>query len=390
MWEDRRLRDIAEADIRLLVNSGLEEHLQLEYKSALYTPNDNGNKESLLDICMFANAGGGILLIGVNEQRDNNGQPTGAPDPNSELGVELPNPEQLLQSYDARVTAGIDERLPLESYAIPVVNNRHVVAIRVANSTSRPHRVHYQGRVYFPSRRERSRYEMDVREIKEMVMRTASRIEAAEAKLRTALQFAARGATNPANVASVVIGCVPVFWQNFMIDVQQQAVIQAAGWLHGLGNQLQPTYDFHGLMVDRQYTSARVQRDGTVTLTRDTELMQEGGRYHLRPVVIEIFLRGFVQRCAAVYRAASVTGPFLLSMVFHTNRNTWGLFPSVLGEDPGDVMVVSGNYPFPVLQADNLLDVDRVIRPVCDQAHQMFGRSTSPSFDTNGIWNRRE
>src|ERR1039458_3125473 len=188
MWEDRRLRDIAEADLRQIVGAGLEEHLQLEYKSALYEANDRGNKESLLDICMFANAGGGILLIGINEQRDADGQPTGMPDPNAELGVELPNPEKLLQAYDARVVANIEERLPLELYPIPVANNRHVIAIRVPNSMSKPHRVHYQGHAYFPSRRERQRYEMDVREIKEMVMRTASRLEEARDKLRSELE----------------------------------------------------------------------------------------------------------------------------------------------------------------------------------------------------------
>jgi hypothetical protein len=30
MWEDRRLRDITEQDIRQLVNAGLEEHIELE------------------------------------------------------------------------------------------------------------------------------------------------------------------------------------------------------------------------------------------------------------------------------------------------------------------------------------------------------------------------
>ena len=49
---------------------GLEEHLQLEYKSALYEDNDRGNREFLQDICMFANSSGGILLLGVSERRD--------------------------------------------------------------------------------------------------------------------------------------------------------------------------------------------------------------------------------------------------------------------------------------------------------------------------------
>jgi hypothetical protein len=47
MWEDRRLRDITEADVRQLVNAELEEHLQLEYKSALYENHERGHKEFL-------------------------------------------------------------------------------------------------------------------------------------------------------------------------------------------------------------------------------------------------------------------------------------------------------------------------------------------------------
>src|SRR5450432_2981542 len=127
MWEDKSLRDITEADVQQIVNSGLEEHLQLEYKSALYADNDQGNRESLQDICMFANAGGGILLIGVSELRDANNQPTGTPDPNAALGVDLANPEMALLAFDARVVTGIQERLPLELYPIPVANSRYVV-----------------------------------------------------------------------------------------------------------------------------------------------------------------------------------------------------------------------------------------------------------------------
>ena len=51
-------------DSSTLIESGLEEHLQLEYKSTVYEDNDRGGREFLLDICMFANSSGGILLIG--------------------------------------------------------------------------------------------------------------------------------------------------------------------------------------------------------------------------------------------------------------------------------------------------------------------------------------
>src|SRR6266481_9752719 len=104
-FEGKRLRDLTDADIRQLVTAGVAEHLYLDYKGALYSDKRDGRKELLLDICMFANAQGGLLLIGVPEQRDADGQPTGLPDPAAELGIEIGNPESLLQSYDARVVS---------------------------------------------------------------------------------------------------------------------------------------------------------------------------------------------------------------------------------------------------------------------------------------------
>src|ERR1019366_5472716 len=142
MWEDRRLRDLAEADIRQLIGAGQQEHLQLEYKSVLYTNSHHDARESLLDVCQFANAAGGILLIGVPERRDAQNQPTGSPDPNAPLGIAIPNPEAALLALDARIVASIEDRLTTESFAVPIAGGLHVLAIRVPNSQAKPHSVH--------------------------------------------------------------------------------------------------------------------------------------------------------------------------------------------------------------------------------------------------------
>lgn len=229
------------------------------------------------------------------------GRSTGIPDPNADLGIALPNPEMTLQAYDARVIANIEDRLPLESYAIPVANNRQVVAIRVPNSMSKPHRVQYQGRTYFPSRRERQRYEMDIREIKEMVMRTASRLEDAEHKLSSSLA----GVSEVNESCSLIVGCIPVFWQNFMVDVQNALVIQTVSQFHlGHRNFLQPTYNFNGLQ--RQITAnedsfVQLHRDGMIVLNKRLATVHEGGRVYVRPTAIDIILRAFVGHCSEVY-----------------------------------------------------------------------------------------
>jgi hypothetical protein len=175
---------------------------------------------------MFANSQGGILLLGIDEQRDRAGQPTGTPAVNQMLGLDLQNPESLLLSYDARVLSSIEDRLPLESVAIPLANGSYVLAIRVPNSLTRPHCVRHEGHVYFPARRERQRYNMDVREIKEMVLQSASRVEGAGRTLAEGLlDMPAPGNDSP----SLIAGVIPVFAGDFAIDLRNPDVIQAVG-----------------------------------------------------------------------------------------------------------------------------------------------------------------
>ena len=76
-----------------------------------------------------------------------------------------------------------------------------------------------------------------------------------------------------------------------------------------------------------------------------------------------------------------------MTMLLRIVHDIEGLHPAVRGEELGG-KTGSGSYSFPVVQADNFLDVDRVIRPLCDQAHQMFGRDSSPYFTAEGVWNR--
>src|SRR5262249_284590 len=138
-FENKALREVTENDLREIIAAGLEEHLFLDYKAEPYGGNDDGRRELLQDVCMFANAQGGLLLIGIAEKRDEQGHATGVPDPDQPLGVTIPNPTELLQAYDASVAANIEERLQLETFPIRVGEGRHVLAIRVPNSTAKPH-----------------------------------------------------------------------------------------------------------------------------------------------------------------------------------------------------------------------------------------------------------
>jgi Putative DNA-binding domain len=390
LWEGRPLREIREADLRRLVDSGLEEHLQLEYKSELYGDSDQGRREFLLDICMFANAEGGILLIGVPERRDQEGSSTGAPDPGGVLGVELQNPEAVLSAYDARVMEAIEERLPLESTPIDVGNGRRVIAIRVTNSANKPHSVRHKGHIYFPSRRERQRYHMTVREIKELVMRTGSRLQQAKEALESS--FLQVTITN--DLPYLLVGIIPVFFEDFLVDVRlgtvQQAVVNFSRT--ELPESGPTVYTFDGLERrenQHEYT-VRFHRSGLLNASLQLPLIPQrpgAEALHLFHIAaIDLMLRRFVLRASAVYEGAGIAAPFILGMMLRTRHRLFGAYAGHAGTMAQTAGTPARDYSFPHVQVDDLSATDRLIRPLCDQAHQMFGLAGSRSFNSEGVW----
>lgn len=390
LWEGRPLRDIHETDIRTIIESGLEEHLQLEYKSQLYQNNDHDRREFLLDICMFANSSGGILLIGVPERRDENDQPTGVPDSAGILGLELPNPASVLASYDARVMEAIEERLPLESTSIDVGQGRRVLAIRVPNSARKPHSVRHQGHIYFPARRERQRYHLTVREIKEMVTRTVSHLQQAEEMLKSSFYQVVRAGDLP----YLIVGMIPVFFEDFLIDVRAETVRQAVGNLSRGGDRVlrNPIFTFDG--IERRETQfdyrVRFQRNGLLNASQQLPLISGRDEHQFSPAAVDILLHEFVPGVSAVYEAAAVGPPYVLGVMLRTQRPLTAVYPAFpYGGEEHTEPVLPSDYCFPFMQVDDLSSADRIIRPFCDQVHQMFGKDGSPNFNQQGVWIRR-
>jgi hypothetical protein len=388
LWEGRPLRGLREADVRRIVDAGLAEHLQLEYKSALYDDGDRDRREFLLDICMFANAAGGILLIGVPERRDDNARPTGTPDPAVILGLEVANPEAVLQGYDARIMESVEERLPLESASIDVGNGRRVLALRIPNSVRKPHSVRYQGHIYFPSRRERQRYNLGVQEIKELTMKSASKLEQAQELLRASFLALMRAVRQP-QIPHIIIGIIPVFFEDFLVDVKAPAVHRSVADF-GLSERpeyREPAYTFDGLErreAQRDFV-ARFHRNGLLTVNLELPLVpREAGQHVFFMTAVDALLFRFLPRASVVYEAAGVGAPYILTMMVRTQSALGGAYEAEIPNQYYPTPTIApGDYPFPCVQIDDLA-ATALIRPLCDQLHQMFGREGSPSFNDEG------
>jgi Putative DNA-binding domain len=382
IFGNRPLREITEQDIRALVNAGMAEHLHLEYKGSQYENSDNGRREFLQDICMFANADGGVLLIGVPEGRSEDNSSSGIPDANAELGVTSVNPEADLLAYDARIVDCVEGRLTVESHAIPLQSGRFVLAFRVRSSIRKPHCVVRQQRKYFPSRRERHRYEMDLREIKEQTMRAASQLERAEELMRRELEG------EVAEWPQLFVAQVPAFYQDFLVDITREEIVRQIEAFDptGRGQFQHPNYTFVGLQrYDRETsTEVTVRRNGMLTVKAKIPGHEIGNQWQFQIVALDLLMHEFAVKVGQFYVAAELDSPAILGVGILTRMSLFGQW----GRGDGRVPVNGEqHFIFPFLQInDPTGDVDSIIRPICDHVHQMFGRTRSSCFDDNGRW----
>jgi len=296
----------------------------------------------------------------------------------------------VLNAYDARVMEAIEERLALESVSVVLGDGRRVLVIRVPNSANKPHSVRHQGHVYFPSRRERQRYHMTVREIKDLVMKTAGRLQQAEELLEKSFLEVARPTTLP----YLIIGIIPAFFADFLIDVRGEGVRRALEVFSRAGQPVygNVNYVFDGLeRRENAYEfTVRLRRNGLVSTSLQLPVRQiagAGNEHILYPASIDGHLRSFVLKSAAVYEAAGIGAPYVLGMMFRLQEPLVGGYAAMggLGEDHTPP-IPARDYSFPCMTIDDLSSTDTVIRPFCDQAHQMFGKAGSPSFNPEGMW----
>jgi hypothetical protein len=158
-----------------------------------------------------------------------------------------------------------------------------------------------------------------------------------------------------------------------------------------LNGQVEPlSFTFAGLnrRLDNDMSAAQVRRNGLVIMNERIPIREvpgEAPRFY--PESIDEFLRVFIQRAAHVYDQSPANGPYLLTMMFRAGKRMMGSYPGIIpGTEDDAIPIEVGDYRFPTMQADNFIEIDRTMRPLCDQAHQTFGRRASPFFNLDGVW----
>jgi hypothetical protein len=211
---------ISAADLQRLVDDGVIESRELDYKEQLPGGSDHDKKEFLADVSAFANTIGGDLVVGVREDRDQAGRPTGVPD--ALVGVSTPNWDAERIRLENLVRDGLDPRMMgLRVERVDLPGAKRAVVIRVPRSVLAPHMVTFKHWSRFYRRSSGGKYPMDVVEIRQAFLLGGELSERADLYRRERVDrvLSSESPLRVSGGAKVFLHVVPLAYEPWSLDL---------------------------------------------------------------------------------------------------------------------------------------------------------------------------
>lgn len=383
----RNFDEYVYADVQTLLTGQVPEDTALDYKRDSPGSTDLERKEFLADVSSFANAGGGDLILGVDEV---GGVPTEI------KGVATDDADALIRQLDDLIRSGIQPRLRVHIRAIPTPMMTTVIWIRVEQSWDAPHRVVFRGWDKFFGRSSAGKHPLDITELRHVFQRTGGVIEAVEQfrDSRVKALQADRGPVALGRRPSVLVHLIPLeaFARRVTFDVvgfadwrRDLRPLSAIGWMDRITMHGVLTYT---VMGTKTVSVAQLYRSGIVEFADSASLgLPDSDRCSIPSVKFEEGVIAAVTRGLAIQRRLGSQPPIycFVTLVDVAGMTLGVRDDSRLSTDrmplSEDVLLLPETV-FP----DFDMPIATALKPALDVMWNAFDHERSPNFASDGTW----
>jgi len=381
--------------LRAMKDNSVAEGRHLDYKLELPGVRDDDKKEFLADICSFANAGGGDLVFGIEEAKDETGKNAGTI---AQLrGLPGFNVDETQRRLEAIIRDGLDPRLPsLRFRTIDGGSDGPFLVVRVGRSFVTPHMVKFQNLSRFYSRNGQSKFQLDVREIRAAFLEADQGLQRARSfRLdRIARILADDTPVRTGNGPRWALHVVPVrhAWNAdvaLVSDAQMQRgfrPMRANSW--SLRHNLDGLVSVSGSKDAREsHTYSILFRDGAVEGV-DAGLLEWNGEERVIPsVAIEEYVQKYADLYVRLLRRLGVDAPLAIGLSFlnaldfkmGVSSDTMWFRDKPLGFDRRELLM-----PEVIVETDSVNYSQ--LRGAFDVMWQAAGWPGSLNFGEDGAW----
>ncbi len=395
----KRLEEITDEDIAILVATKTPESRTLDYKQTIPGNTTEERKDFAADVSALANSLGGDLVYGVTEERDSAGKPTGVPDEAG--GVALANADQETRRLEQLIRGNIAPKIPgLGTRAIGGFPAGPIIVVRVPRSWAGPHMV-TTGESRFYTRLGAANSQMDVLEIRAAFAASDSLARRAADWHEERMTAIASRSALPVRLASdttVALHLIPFssFDPTFVIDPRDVAKYEALLTPLG-GSGCQYRFNFNGYLAfdpvqdGFSYEYLQVFRNGRVESVSAYLISEDefdgAVSLCLRQLSIESETLAALTRLVRLMATLNIPVPYLVHLsllnVYGARIPSGKHFGLAREIKPIDHSILA---PPPVLIEAASGDFSQLLRPTFDAIWQAAGLRGSPSYDASGHW----
>lgn len=382
------LSEVTKEDLLQLIKNQVSESRLLDYKQELPEDTRDARKEFLADITAFANASGGEIIYGIEEERID-GKPTGIP--KEITGINIANVDSLLLKYESLIRDGIAPRIyGLSMRSLDIKEDKKVLIIRIAKSLMSPHMVTLGRSHKFYIRNSVGRHLMDVSELRHAFLVTNGVIkQIKDWRLERVMKIASF--ETPVRLQScpiLILHLIPfeAISGELLIDPKEYyqkkellGGLSTSTWSHRYNLDGFLTYDkFEDKDIYRWYLQCF--RNGSIELA-DTYLLDHGD------LPFQFIETSIIKSLGNYLKALSEIGikmPLVITMSFvnvkglKATNSYWGVKQVPIDRD--DILL-----PEIILESrpDN---IPSILKPIFDSMWNAVGLPGSISYDRQGNW----
>lgn len=370
------LTAITEKDLLELVANAAQEGKTLEFKRNLPGPRDADRKEFLADVSSFANAAGGDLFFGIEQE---NGRAIAVP------GLSEGNSDAEVLRLDSMIRDGVAPRMRSEAKVVDLAQGQYVVLLRIPRSWAAPHMVTFQGSSRFFSRHSAGKYPLDVGELRAAFLlgETASTRMRSFRIDRIAQIVAGETPVALGEGPKVSLHMMPFSSLDPGYRLSFPIAREVSNCLYPLAeNGCSPRYNFNGFLAAGSASYTQLFRTGAI----ETATGEVGSRERntLPGGAVEQAIIEAVLNYRRALRLLNVAPPIAVAVTL-TGVKGYRMYHA----GPIPQMIDRDTLFLPEVMIDEeAIDTAKLLRPAFDALWSACGVPRSPNYSEDGEWQR--
>lgn len=383
---NKSIKKLTLIDIDSLIINGVSECRTLDYKRDLYSNNDAGKKEFLIDVSAFANTVGGYLIFGIDEQ---DGVPKSIP------GIEIPSFDNLVQMFENLLKTSVDPAIRMVEFnVIDFQDSKKLLVIEVPRSISRPHAITFQKHHRFYGRNASGNYPYELDDIRRAILESDTVAQRIRRFRMDRLSLIAAGETGiPSSIfGKIVLHILP--FSSFEVGQRYNltsSLTTTLKLMHSSGCDHRYTFDgfmtystFRNQHCGRNYT--QLFYNGIIEAVDTLILMLRNERKRISPTLFEESLVGSLGKYLSVLSSLEVDYPIWICLsllgvkdytMFVSNHD---FLDEIQPIDRDDLIIPEAQID------DRSRSAEEILKPVFDSVWNACGYEQSLNYDEQGHW----